>query len=82
MELRDSKIVTKKLHEHSPHDLLRIMLQNKHPILEPCENVQKLSANQLWLVVKSTPSQKYRLKEGDIIRIGKQKVKVKEIIID
>lgn len=36
----------------------------------------------MWLVVKSTPSGKYRLKEGDIIRIGKQKIKVKEIIID
>ena len=50
--------------------------------MQPCQNVEKMSAYQLWLVVKSTPSQKYKLKEGDILRIGKQKVKVKEIIID
>jgi hypothetical protein len=35
---------------------------------------------QPWLVVKSLPSKKYAVKEGDMLRIGKQKVRVKEII--
>lgn len=48
----------------------------------PSMNSSKLIANQMWLVVKSTPSKKYRLKEGDIMRVGKLKIKVKEIIID
>jgi hypothetical protein len=42
----------------------------------------KVPSNQLWLVVKSTPSKKYKLKEGDLLRIGKMKIKVKEIILD
>lgn len=46
-------------------------------ILSPSLNTSRLTSNQLWLVVKSTPSKKYKLKEGDILRIGKQKVKVK-----
>lgn len=50
--------------------------------VEPSLNVQKLTAFQVWLAVKSTPSRKYKLKEGDIIRIGNQKVKVKEIILE
>lgn len=50
--------------------------------VEPSLNVQKLTAYQVWLAVKSTPSHKYKLKEGDIIRIGNQKVKVKEIILE
>ena len=33
----------------------------------------------MWVVVKSLPYTGYVLKEGDILRIGKQKVKVKEI---
>ena len=41
-----------------------------------------MTANQIWLAVKSTPSRKYKLKEGDILRIGNQKVKVKEIIFE
>ena len=36
--------------------------------------------NQPWLVVKSLPKKGYVLKEGDIIRIGKQKVRIKEIM--
>ena len=51
-------------------------------VLTPCINTSKLTANQLWLIVKTTPSKKYKLKEGDIMRIGKQRVKVKEIILD
>ena len=35
---------------------------------------------QPWVVVKSLPKKGYVLKEGDILRIGKQKVKVKEIM--
>ena len=33
-----------------------------------------------WLVVKSLPSKKYAIKEGDMLRVGKQKVRVKEIV--
>ena len=33
-----------------------------------------------WLVIKSLPSKKYPVKEGDMLRIGKQKVRVKEIV--
>ena len=33
-----------------------------------------------WLVVKSMPSQRYFLKEGDIFKLGKVKLRVKEII--
>lgn len=44
--------------------------------------MEKLASNQIWLAVKSLPSHKYRLKEGDILRIGNQKVKVKEIILE
>lgn len=38
------------------------------------------SKQQPWIVVKSLPSKKYVIKEGDMLRIGKQKVRVKEII--
>lgn len=44
--------------------------------------MQRLTANQIWLAVKSTPSNKYKLKEGDMLRIGNQKIKVKEIIFE
>jgi hypothetical protein len=35
------------------------------------------SKQQPWIVVKSLPSKKYVIKEGDMLRIGKQKVRVK-----
>jgi predicted HTH transcriptional regulator len=35
------------------------------------------SKQQPWIVVKSLPSKKYAIKEGDMLRIGKQKVRVK-----
>lgn len=37
---------------------------------------------QIWVAVKSLPNQRYKLKEGDILRIAKQFVKVKEIILE
>jgi hypothetical protein len=33
-----------------------------------------------WLVVKSLPNQRYHLKEGDVFKMGKVKLRVKEII--
>jgi hypothetical protein len=41
---------------------------------------QSKTKQQPWVVVKSLPSHRYVIKEGDMLRIGKQKVRVKEII--
>jgi len=35
---------------------------------------------QPWIVINSLPSKQYVIKEGDMLRIGKQRVRVKEII--
>lgn len=64
------------------NSIIKLTNKNGMYFVEPSLNVQKLTAFQVWLAVKSTPSRKYKLKEGDIIRIGNQKVKVKEIILE
>lgn len=65
-------------------DAVARLEQNEEKLftISPAENLSRLTSHQLWLVIKSTPSQKYQLKEGDLLRIGKQKIKVKEIVID
>lgn len=47
-----------------------------YSIVSRCEKTKQ----QPWIVVKSLPSRKYVIKEGDMLRIGKQRVRVKEII--
>ena len=56
--------------------------KNNWFLFTPCDNLSKLTSHQIWVVVKSTPSRKYQLKEGDMIKIGKQKIKVKEIVLE
>jgi hypothetical protein len=35
----------------------------------------------MWVAVKSLPKQRYSIKEGDIIKLGKLKIRIKEIIL-
>ena len=49
-----------------------------HPIFIESENytLQKL----LWLVVASTPNKCHKIQEKDILKLGKQKIRVREIV--
>lgn len=73
----NNQIITKPVAQKSIEDIVKITLQNNNHFIIPSDNISKNPAHQLWLVIKSTPSKKYKIKEGDIVRIGKQKVKVK-----
>lgn len=67
----------------SPTSMAKVEEQkNKWFLFTPCDNPSKLTSQQMWVVVKSTPSKKYQLKEGDLIKIGKQKIKIKEIVLE
>lgn len=50
--------------------------EKTYSIVSKCEKTKQ----QPWIVVKSLPSKRYVIKEGDMLRIGKQRVRVKEII--
>lgn len=52
------------------YELLPIVYEDKG------ELVQK----PLWLVVKSLPSKVYSIREKDVIKLGKQKLKVREVV--
>jgi len=34
----------------------------------------------MWLIVRTLPNQKYVISEKDIIKFGKQKIKIKELV--
>lgn len=59
--------------------MLRLTKHNNFYMIEPPINY---ALTQIWVAVKSLPNQRYKLKEGDILRIAKQFVKVKEIILE
>lgn len=62
--------------------MIQVIESKSGYLIQPNPNVEKLVSNQLWLAVRSLPSQRYPLKEGDTFRIGTLRVKVKEIILE
>lgn len=44
------------------------------------EEKEGLVQRPLWLIVRSLPKKEYSIKERDIIKLGKQKMRVREVV--
>ena len=52
--------------------------QNGHYSILPMDKPRE-SCDKMWFVIRSVKGRGYRLSEGDVIRIGRIKLKVREI---
>ncbi|XP_954288.1 FHA domain protein, putative [Theileria annulata] len=66
------------------HDHLLNIVCNRNGdyIVAPAEKIQGslLSPQKLWLIVRTLPSQRYALQENDIIKLGRFRLRVKQLV--
>lgn len=64
------------------HCLFRLLKKEHYYQINPIFDSEEhyVSNKMLWLVIKSVPGQRYSLQEKDIIKLGKQKIRIREIV--
>lgn len=74
--------LTKGLAEHHKNSIFRLIRSDNYYQIVPIvyEEKAELIQKPLWLVVRSLPSRSYSIRERDIIKLGKQKLKVREVV--